>query len=56
MYVYACDVCRPSPPFHSFNPITPPPKTAFEDYLQAWNNVLSIFGAKWNVFAIDLKV
>lgn len=33
----------------------PSPPTAFAQYLQAWDNVLSAFGGKWNVFALDLK-
>jgi aryl-phospho-beta-D-glucosidase BglC (GH1 family) len=28
---------------------------AFTQYLQAWDNVLTIFGGKWNVMGLDLK-
>lgn len=28
----------------------------FEKVLEAWDNVLTVLGPKWNVFALDLKV
>lgn len=39
----------------SFALPTPTPHAAFAQYLQAWDNVLTVFGGRWNVMGLDLK-
>lgn len=30
-------------------------KVSEADMLQAWNNIMTAYGKKWNVFALDIK-